>query len=98
MTDHRKEQAVEKTELDSEAKQKIGRANRVRFTCAGVVWVFYFGFTLAYAGMAGFFAGSISPGSLITGTIAYFYFLIFLSLAVEYIFMRLRASDEAKVH
>jgi hypothetical protein len=84
-----------KTELDSVAIQKIGRANRVRFTCAGIVWVFYFGFTLAYAGVAGFFAESVSPGSLVTGTIAYFYFLIFLSLSVEYVIMRFRASDEA---
>ena len=85
---------MESVELDAHAAEKIRRANRVRFTCAGVVWFFYFAFALGYAGLAGFFASSISPGSLITVTIAYFYFLIFLSLFVEYVFMKLRASSD----
>ena len=86
---------MESTGLSAQELQKIGRANRVRFVCAGVVWVFYFGFALAYSGLSVWFNAPVFAGSLVTGAIAYFYFLIFLSLLVEYLFMRLRASDEA---
>jgi uncharacterized membrane protein (DUF485 family) len=81
---------------DLQLRRKISRANRLRFGCAGIVWFFYFGYVFAFDGLTELFADSVTSGSVVTWAIVYFYFLIILSLAVEYIYMKLRSVDEAR--
>ena len=86
---------MQRPDSDLQLRRKIGRVNRLRFGCAVIVWFFYFGYVFAYDGLTELFADTVSPGSVVTWAIVYFYFLIVLSIAVEYFYMKRRAADEA---